>query len=348
MRSAPSPIQTCFLSLSLLITVSVSPVQAAEPVVEVLIGPETPIVEKNQQSQLKTPFAVEFAANGDMLIVEYDGGRILSWHEGHGLTHLAGDGQSGYVDGPAKTARFNQLHNLAILADGSVLLSDHVNHAVRKYDPNTELVSTVAGNGKPGPMSAKVKAAEATFNQPICVSLTPKKDTLLIADINNRVIRRWDFATGLITIIAGNGTKGVPADGAISVDSPLLDPRGAIENEAGEIYLIERNAHSLRRIDAKGTITTIAGTGKAGDRDGDALMAQLNGPKHLCFGSDGCVFIADDNNHAVRKYDPRTKMLTTVALGEYKLNRPHGVCVHGDWLYIADSFNNRILRVRLQ
>ncbi len=318
-----------------------------DAVVEVLIGPTTPVPEKTAASNLINPFAIEFAASGDMVIVEYEGGRILSWNAETGLRHLAGDGVPGYVDGPAKQARFNQLHNLAILADGSMLLSDHVNHAIRKYDPATEMVSTLAGNGKPGPAATSVHVSATTFNQPICVALAPDKSSALVADINNRRIRRIELGTGMVSIVAGNGTKGLPEDGGVAIDSPLLDPRGAIENVAGEIFVMERNGHRLYRIDSAGTITTVVGSGKAGRQDGAALEATMNGPKHLCFGPGGTIYIADDNNHAVRKYDPQAGTLTTVDLGSYKLNRPHGVCVHDGWLYIADSFHHRVLRVSL-
>ena len=334
------------VSLSLILT-AIQPLVADVPVVEVLIGPSDPAPAKGALSDLDTPFAVEFNALGEMLIVEYEGGRLLSWTAQNGLNHFAGNGKAGYVDGPAKSAEFNKLHNLVILADGSVLMSDHLNHAVRKYDPKTNLVSTLSGNGKPGPAVDSVSASAATFTQPICVSLTPDQKSILIADIGNRCIRRLELETGLVTIIAGNGQSGSPEDGGVAKTSPLRDPRGAIQNDLREIVLIERGGHAVRKIDTAGKITTIAGTGKAGHVDGDALAAQLKGPKHLCFGPNGVVFIADDENHAIRKYDSSTKTLSTVDLGEYKLQRPHGVCVHDGWLYIADSYQNRVLRLKL-
>jgi sugar lactone lactonase YvrE len=323
------------------------PMNAAEAVVEVLIGSKSHVPEKGLTSELNNPFAMKFADNGALWIVEYEGGRVLSWREGEAVKHVAGDGQVGYVDGPAKTARFNKLHNLAIRKDGSILLSDHLTHSVRKLDVAAAVVSTLTGTGKPGPAVNIVDASAATFHTPIAISLSPDDRSLLIADIGNRVIRRMDLETGSIRVVAGNGQKGVPADGSLAAESPLVDPRAAIQNKSGEIYLIERNGHALRKIDGEGKVYTLAGTGKAGGRDGEALTAQLSGPKHLCFGDNGLVFIADDGNNAVRKYDPETKLLTTVDLGPYQIKRPHGVCVHQGWLYIADSYQDRILRVKL-
>jgi streptogramin lyase len=320
---------------------------AAEPLVEVLVGPMGHKPENGAKSELNTPFAIEFAAGGEMIIVELDGGRIFSWHEKNGLRHLAGAGGSGYLDGAAKQAKFNQLHNLAIQEDGSMLLSDHNNQAVRRYDPVNQTVSTVVGSGERGPAVASSSARDARFNLPICVALTPNKQSLLIADIGNHCIRRWDIENDLVTTVAGNGKSGAPRDGLKAIDAPLVDPRAAIQNEGGEVYVLERGGHALRRISSDGIISTVAGTGKPGRRDGKALESQFDGPKHLCFGPKGVVFVADDNNHAIRRYDPQTSTLTTVDLGHYQIRRPHGVCVHEDWLYIADSYQHRILRVKL-
>ena len=318
-----------------------------EPFIEILIGATEPVVKNPSPGKLNNPFAVEFNSSNEMIIVEYEGGRILSWTKDNGLNHLAGSSRVGYRDGPAETALFDRLHNLSILDDGTMLLSDHLTHSIRRYDPETNIVSTYTGTGKPGPVVEGAHIQTATFNVPICVALTPDKTSLLVADIGNHRVRRIDLRTGLVSTVAGNGQKGKPSNGSIATDSPLVDPRGAIQNEAGEVFIIERGGNSLRMIDVEGKISTLVGNGTAGDRDGDVTRSQLNGPKHLCFGTNGTVFIADDNNNAIRKYDPTTKQLTTVNLGKYEIRRPHGVCVHAGWLYIADSFNHRILRVKL-
>ena len=92
----------------------------------------------------------------------------------------------------------------------------------------------------------------------------------------------------------------------------------------------------------------MAGTGKRGDKEGPALQAQFAEPKHLAIDEAGNVFIADDMNHTIRKYDPAKKTLTTVlGKGVFKLNRPHGVTIRGDELYVTDSYHHRILKMPL-
>ncbi|HBJ38071.1 MAG TPA: hypothetical protein DDZ51_25605, partial [Planctomycetaceae bacterium] len=92
---------------------STATVQAAE--VEVLIGPPEPVPPASAKSVLVEPFAMEFDAKGTMVIVEYTGGRVLTWSEDAGLQHVAGGPELGYVDGKAMDARFNKMHNLVIL-----------------------------------------------------------------------------------------------------------------------------------------------------------------------------------------------------------------------------------------
>jgi transcriptional regulator len=142
-----------------------------------------------------------------------------------------------------------------------------------------------------------------------------------------------------------------------------VDPRAIAVDRDGRLYICERGGHALRVVDPNGTIRTIAGTGTAGASGdgGPALSAQLNGPKHIFVEKNGDVLIADTENHVIRRYLPRTGRIERVAgtgvqgvggLGGppelCPLNRPHGAVVHprtGE-LYIADSENHRILRVR--
>lgn len=315
--------------------------------VEVLIGPTEPVPGKQADSELFEPFAMEFMADGTMVLVEYTGGRVLTWSPQQGLKPVAGARQQAYVNGPAADARFNKLHNLVILPSGKVVLSEHHNHTLRLWDPVAQTVTAYSGNGQQGPAEPRVSLAEARYNEPICVTATPDFSSLLVADIGNRVIRRIDLADGVVTVIAGNGQKGHPTDGAVATETTLFDPRGALQNQAGEIYVIDRGGHTLSKIDTEGRIYRLAGNGKAGLVDGSAERSQLNGPKHLCLAADQSLFLADDVNDAIRHYDPETGILSTVDLGPYRVSRPHGVAVHEGWLYIADSYHHRILRVKL-
>ena len=137
----------------------------------------------------------------------------------------------------------------------------------------------------------------------MCVSLNPSNDKLYIADLKNRRIRVIDLETGIVTTIAGNGEKGVPADGSVATESPLVDPRAVAVDSNNHVYVLERGGHALRVVTPDGRIRTVAGIGKPGDADGPALEARLKSPKHLAIDANDRVIIADDQNARIRLYD---------------------------------------------
>ena len=185
----------------------------------------------------------------------------------------------------------------------------------------------------------------------MCITLDAKKQALHIADLKNRRIRNLDLESGIVTTVAGNGKKGTPKEGALATAGPLVDPRAVASDAAGNLYVLERGGHALRVVRGDGTIHTVAGTGKKGFQDGDAKQAQFGSPKHVCADPEGNIYIADDLNGAIRKYDPKTSQVTTVlgrGIGDkrIRLSHPHGVSVHEGVLYVIDSGNNRIMSLK--
>jgi sugar lactone lactonase YvrE len=171
-----------------------------------------------------------------------------------------------------------------------------------------------------------------------------------------------NMKTGIVTTVAGTGKKGIPTDGVVAVDSPLVDPRAVAVDSKGSVYILERSGNALRVVDPSGRIRTVAGTGKAGlsGDGGNALTAELKGPKHIWVDRDDTVLIADSDNHVVRRYTPRDGRIVRVAgtgtagkagVGgppeQIELNQPHGVYVdRSGTLFISDSMNRRVLRVK--
>jgi DNA-binding beta-propeller fold protein YncE len=295
---------------------------------------------------LHRPFGVDFDSKGRMWIVELEGGRVHRLANGV-RSHVAGDGSKSYKGdgGSLGQATFNGMHNLAIGADDSVYISDSWNHCIRKIDANGR-ITTLAGTGEPGFSGDGGPAAKAGFNYIMCITLNPKGDKLQMADLKNRRIREIDLKSGIVKTIAGNGKRGVPKDGALATEAPLIDPRAVCSDRAGNVYVLERGGHTLRVVRPDGKIYTVAGNGQKGSSDGTGSAARFNGPKHICTDPSGNVFIADDVNHLIRKYDPKTGAVTTVlGRGKIKLKQPHGVTWEKGKLYVADSSNNRILRV---
>jgi DNA-binding beta-propeller fold protein YncE len=255
--------------------------------------------------------------------------------------------------GPATEAQFNGPHTLAMLPSGDVLIGDTFNKRIRKLEVKSATVSAFPVSG--------TTLDNAQMGSPFCLSLDPSGSRLYVADLR----RVWaiDVNTGQAKLVAGNGRKGKPADGAVAVDAPLVDPRAVAVDHQGNVYILERDGHALRVVDSQGHIRTVvnaAGTKGATGDGGPALEATLNGPKHLCIDRDDSVIIADAENHLVRRYQPKDGKIYRVAgtgvkgsagLGgdpsQTQLARPHGVTVHpgtGE-LYIVDSYNNRVLKL---
>jgi DNA-binding beta-propeller fold protein YncE len=315
------------------------------------------------EAKLDSPFGVEFDRDGNLLFVEMTGHRVRRIDKRGIVTTLAGTGAKGHDGdgGSAAKATFNGMHNLAIGPDGSVFVADTWNNCVRRIDTKTGIVAPVAGTGQKGFSGDGGLATKAEFGGIYCASLNPDATKLYLADLDNRRIRVVDLKTGLVTTVAGNGQKGVPADGSLAANSPLVDPRAVAVDRSGHVYVLERGGHALRVVSPDGTIRTVVGTGKAGlsGDGGEARQATLSGPKHLCIDHDGTVLIADTENHVVRRFSPATGQIDRVAgIGrkgtagvggdplQIEMNQPHGVYVHpSGTLYITDSSNHRILRI---
>jgi len=314
--------------------------------------------------RLHAPFAVDFDRAGNMYIAEMAGGeRVLKVDRQGVLTVIAGTGVKGDSGdgGPAVQAQFNAMHSLAIGPTDDLFLADTWNNRVRRLDAKTQIVSAFAGTGRKGFSGDGGPAAAAQFGNVYCAAFDAKRENLYLADLDNRRIRAIRLKTGIITTVAGNGEKGVPKDGVEATQAPLVDPRAVVVDSQGNIYILERTGHALRRVDTNGKIRTVAGTGAKGfsGDGGEARQATLSGPKHLCTDASDDVIIADTDNHAIRKYLVKENRIILVAgtgksgsggvggpPGALELNQPHGVCVdNSGTLYIVDSLNNRVLKI---
>ena len=140
-------------------------------------------------------------------------------------------------------------------------------------------------------------------------------------------------------------------DNRSALEQPLIGPRAAVMDQSGNLFILERNGHALRVVRPNGKIYTLAGTGKKGNQDGPGLKSSFNGPKHLCIDKNGNIIIADDKNHLIRLYNPKTKSVSTIlggdAIPQTVLKGPHGVSLAPDGsIWVCDSWNHRILILR--
>jgi sugar lactone lactonase YvrE len=317
----------------------------------------------SEQARIVSPFGVGFDAHGTLYFVEMIGQRVRKIGPDGLIMTVVGTGHegSGGDNGQAVHAELNGPHSLAVARNGDLFVADTWNNRVRKVDARTGLITNFAGIGRKGFSGDGGPAARAEFGGVYCLALDEANQTLVLADLDNRRIRQIDLNTDVVSTVAGNGKKGVPADGDDARSAPLVDPRAVALDGRGNLYILERSGHALRVVDRSGKIRTLAGTGQPGDSGdgGDAREARLNGPKHLCVSPRGSVLIADTENHRIRVYQPEQRTIETVAgtgrkgtagvggpAKNAELSQPHGVTIGPDgFLYIADSSNDRILKV---
>jgi DNA-binding beta-propeller fold protein YncE len=314
------------------------------------------------QAKLTGPFGVGFDRSGNTIIVEMLGQRVRKV-DPHGiLTTIAGTGEKGDGGdgGPALKAQFNGPHSLAVAPNGDIYIADTWNNRVRRIDARTQRITTVVGTGEKGFGGDGGPAVAAKFGGIYCIAFDPRGAKMFLADLDNRRIRVVQMKTGIVSTVAGNGLRGIPTEGAEASAGPLVDPRAVAVDASGNVYILERDGHALRVVDARGKIHTVVGTGRAGlaADSVEARQATLDGPKHLCIDRAGNVIIADTDNHVIRKYLPKEgKIIRLAGTGksgaagidgppkQAELNQPHGVAVDSaGTLYIVDSLNHRVLR----
>ena len=257
-----------------------------------------------------------------------------------------GSGTKGYADGPAAgdaaSAQFNEPQGLVLLPEDvaakagyDVVLADSVNHRLRGLSLTDGKASTLAGNGiqrllETGP--ARVDEEGAGFsgslgNDPLDVALSSpwdvvwsrKLNAVVVAMAGTHQIFSFDPITGAVSIIAGNGLEGL-LDGPAH-EAWFAQSSGLAEDADGNIWVADSETSALRKlvIGDDGAITVESAVGKGlfdfGFRDGPAAEARLQHPLGVTVLPDGSVAIADTYNGAVRRYDPASGTVSTLARG---------------------------------
>lgn len=278
---------------------------------------------------------------------------IIQTVAGTGIPGFNGDGQ------PAVQAHLNAPAAVAIDAQGNIYIADVRNHRIRRVDTNG-IITTVAGTGRPGYSGDGGLATNAQLNQPLGIALD-SKGNLFIADTLNGRIRMVD-AAGIVTTVAGNGSEEFGGDNGPATEAMFARPVGLAVDTRGHVYVADVFNNRIRKFTVGGKISTVAGDGIGGysGDGGPAVMAQLNRPRDVALDKHGNLYIADMDNHRIRRVGPDGVIVTVAGDGEEgyngdgllaveaKLRFPRAVDVDQvGRILIADLGNHRIRRVEL-
>ncbi len=311
-------------------------------------------------ADLDTPMGLAFRPDGSLLIADSGNNRIRILRPDSTIESIAGDGSADFR-GDGSSARFAALNDpvdVAVDADGTIYIADSGNQRIRRIIGG--IITTLAGTGLPAFGGDGGPAGAASFDHPSALAVDGGGH-LLVVDTGNRRIRRILLADGTVTTVAGSDAD-LSGDGGPGWRAALADPTG-LALDRDRLLIVERGAHRIRQLahGAKpiegdpGIITTLAGTGRPGDSDGnsDPLEAELREPTGLSVDSEGVIVFSDTGNHRLRRL--AGSLLSTLAgTGEpgflddvpgslAPLNGPTGVAFRPDGGVVwADTLNQRI------
>ena len=291
--------------------------------------------------------------NGRIRMVDLNTG-LISNYAASGIAGYSGDG------GPATAAQISTPEGLACDAAGNLYICDADNNRLRKVTASTGVMSTFAGqNG----MFGDGVAASSEISTPSNIA-TDAAGNIYIADFENNRIRKVTVSTGMISTVAGSGIagyqNGFSGDGGPATAATIYGPNAVAVDNAGNMYISDGNNQRIRKVNAAGIITTIAGTGTNGysGDGGPATAAKIYAPAGLAADNAGNVYFADQGNSRIRKISAAGTITTVAGTGTAgfsgdgapatiaKIRFPSDVALDGMGnLYIADAYNNRVRKV---
>jgi len=283
----------------------------------------------------------------------------VNWRSNRGLSGAASGATNWTITGlPVLTGR-NEITLTASDEAGNV---SGAKTLIVNSMPSSAL-ATVVGTGVSGYNGENIPASSANITNPIGTIFFDGGGNFYFADFGGARVRKVS-PTGLITTVAGNGLAGFAGDGGKATEARLAQPHGAAVDGNGDVYILDAGNQRVRRVNAgTGIITTIAGTGATGfgGDGGPAAQASFNfgATGAIAFDAAGNLYIADSNNHRIRRVAVDTGVITTVAgrgaagfggdggpATDALLSGPQGLFFDKDGnLYFADNGNFRVRRI---
>jgi len=249
------------------------------------------------------------------------------------ISTVAGNGQAQFTDAGGAAAN----------AAGNVFVSDNYYHQVFQISA-AGTITVAAGTGRQDFSGDGGRTTAAQLDGPAGLAVD-SAGNLYIADSANGRIRRV-AADGVITTVAGNGLGGVAGDGGAATAAAMGGPTGLSVDASGNLYVSQPGSHRVRRVRGDGTISTYAGSGTAGfaGDDGPATAAQLFNPQGVKADGAGNLYIADNQNHRIRRVSAAGTISTVAGNGTLRFSGDGGAAtlasLSGPADVAIDSSNN--------
>lgn len=311
-------------------------------------------------ARFNEPIALALSADGALLYVADQAGHVIRQvvTATGTVTTLSGlAGTSGGADGTAGIARFDEPKGLALDGAGYLYVSDSNGCRIRRVVVATGEVETLAG-GYRLPASVDGVGSAARFNQPAGLAYDAANNRLLVADALNAQIRALNLSTRAVTTLAGVALSEGAIDG-VGEEARFSAPHHLARDAAGNLYIADRDNHTLRKISPGGVVTTLAGlAGAAGTVDGTGAAARFNQPVGVAVKADGSlIYVSEEAGHVVRQVTA-AGVVTTLAGSAgaqgfadgtgaaARFTTPAGLALDAAGnLYVADFGNHTIRRV---
>ena len=255
------------------------------------------------------------------------------------LRLAAGDGVRGMRNGPVARARFDDPYGVAMTEDGTLYVADAGdNNRIRRIDSDGT-VTTLAGFSEG---FADGDGTTARLDTPSGLALD-RAGNLYVADTGNHAIRKIT-PLGVVSTVAGTGAAGF-RDGA-AAQAQFNGPIGVAVDAHGNIYVADTYNDRIRRIDAQGQVSTLAGGERPGDADGTGTQARFDTPTALAVDAQGIVWVADTYNNTIRRIGPDGTVTTPWSAMRDVLHRPVSLALtHDGVLYVGEMSWGRVVQV---
>jgi sugar lactone lactonase YvrE len=311
------------------------------------------------------PAGLAIDSNGNLYIADFNNQRIEKVDPSGVLTAVAGNGIEDPGNSGSSKATTDAIYEpFAVVVDqnGSLYFTTGNSNSVLKVDASGN-VSTFAGGVQPGGNQCTAlgdggSATNACLSQPLGLAFDGNGN-LYIGDTGDVRVRKVNSA-GIITTVAGNGTQGYSGDGGLATSAEIGQPSGIAVDSAGNLFIADTDNFRVRKVDAAGNITTVAGNGTQGfsGDGGPAMSAELNFIAGLAVDKTGNLYIADSHDNRIRAVDIHGVITTFAGTGtsgfsgdggpaiSATFSFPGGLAVDNSGaLYVGDVFNYRVREI---